>query len=90
MSEFDLPEPSEEKNVGNQDFGLPEGLEPNANEVASTNKSKKWIWIVAIVLLVIICCCCVVGVAMLTSENLDFNNLIEEYSALAPVVSMLI
>jgi|WetSurMetagenome_2_1015567.scaffolds.fasta_scaffold241745_2 hypothetical protein len=89
MSNFDLPEPSEVKSTNTQDFGLPEGLEPNSSDTTS-NKSKKWIWIVAIVFVLLMCCCCLVVVALLSSESMDFNNLIEEYSTLMPLVTALI
>ena len=82
MSDFNLPEPNEAEPSAKQDFNLPEGLEPNANDIATTNKSKKWIWIVVIVLLVILCCCCVVVVAILTSEEFDVNHMMNNFSAI--------
>jgi hypothetical protein len=82
MSDFDLPEPKPVEKTEASDFSLPTGLEPDISDIKNGTKSKKWIWIVAIALLLIMCCCCVVLVAVFSSESMDFNNIINEFSLL--------
>jgi hypothetical protein len=84
MSDFNLPDPVEQKPASPST--LPEGLEPNANEITGEKKSKKWIWIVVIALVLLLCCCCV-GVSIAAYQNMDgmnINNLLNEYSMLIP------
>ena len=56
---------------------------------AEPTKSKRTIWIVVIVavLLLLCCCCLVLGAAgYLAYQQIDFEELIEEFSRFAPLV----
>ena len=87
MSDFNLPDPVETPpQASTSNSTLPDGLEPNASEITGEKKSKKWIWIVVIALVLLLCCCCVIGAVALFQniDNMNIENLINEYSMLIP------
>lgn len=63
---------------------------PPAVPPVEEKKSNKTLWIILIVVLVLLCCCCVVvPLVVFSTGMMDFDQLMNEFSRVAPLLALI-